>query len=310
MQTLYTSEPLASRLLIYCRERFPLSTYGLMSAIFAFAGLSLASSMRSGHVELSVLPTIGAVLVTLAIFFQLRVLDEYKDRENDALYLPERPVPRGLISFRELFILAFLLALVQLAVCLWAGLYPLMVLLCTWLYMYLMTREFFAPEYLRQKPLLYMFSHMFIMLFIDLLITSFDFGRTGHIPPLLCLFFVASFFNGIAVELGRKIFAPQNQRTGIVSYSQMLGLKPAFLALFVAIAVSQTCLSFACQATHFKCGFFLIFLAFDSLFLFFSIRALSSYESAAKDNFVIEKTASNLANLAVLTGYLLVILKG
>lgn len=305
MQTLHTAKPLANRLFIYCRERFPLSTYGLMSSIFAFAGLSLASAMRSGHVELQALPTIGAVGVTLAVFFQLRVLDEYKDRENDALYLPERPVPRGLINFRELFSLASILAFVQLAICLWAGLYPLVVLFCTWIYMYLMTREFFAPEYLRKRPLLYMVSHMFIMLFIDLLITSFDFGKTGHIPTLLFFFFVASFFNGIAVELGRKIFAPQNQRPGIVCYSQMLGLKPAFLALFFAIVVSQTCLSFACQASFFKGS---VFVAFDLLFLFFSLRALSSYESAEKDNLIVENTAGNLANLAVLTGYLLVIL--
>lgn len=304
MQSLTT--PLINRLAVYCRERFPLPTFGLMSSLFAVAGLSLASSLRSGHVELHLAPTISAVVVTLGLFFQLRILDEYKDRENDALYLPERPVPRGLISLNELFHLGGAIGILQLAICLYAetsaGFFPLLALLATWFYMYLMTREFFAAEYLKEHPLLYMLSHMFIMLFIDFFITSFDFGKSGQIPPLLIFFYAASFFNGMAVELGRKIFAPLNQRAGIVSYSHLLGLKPAFLVLFVVILLSQLCLTLTGAVGPLKIS---IFAFFDFLFAFATLRALNKLGSQSQ-SLIIEKTSSALANLAVLVGYLLI----
>ena len=304
MQSLTT--PFINRLAIYCRERFPLPTYGLMSCLFAVAGLSLASSLRAGHVELHLGSTVCAVVVTLGLFFQLRILDEYKDRENDAMYLPERPVPRGLVSLKELFLLGAAIGILQLAICLHAfslaGIFPLLALLATWFYMYLMTREFFAPEYLKERPLLYMLSHMFIMLFIDFFITSFDFGKSGHIPSLLIFFYAASFFNGMAVELGRKIVAPQNQRAGIVSYSQLLGLRPAFLVLFAVVLMSQVCLTLTGAIGPLKA---IALAACDLVFAFASLRALNKF-AKQNESTIIEKTAGALANVAVLVGYLLI----
>jgi len=56
--------------------------------------------------------------VCLLMFLQLRIADEFKDAAEDARWRPCRPVPRGLVSLKELrgvFILAALIQLVLLS---------------------------------------------------------------------------------------------------------------------------------------------------------------------------------------------------
>ena len=61
----------------------------------------------------SVLAIVVAVLVLFGFFFQLRVADEHKDNEDDTKYRPERPVPRGLVTLKELRVVAFVVAAAQ-----------------------------------------------------------------------------------------------------------------------------------------------------------------------------------------------------
>ena len=55
----------------------------------------------------------------LLFFLQLRIADEFKDFEDDARYRPYRPVPRGLVTLRELAWVGVGAAAIQLALALW-----------------------------------------------------------------------------------------------------------------------------------------------------------------------------------------------
>ena len=98
---------------IYQRERFPLATHAPLIAAFSFCTLSF-SMLARGHVAL---PSLKAVLVAFAtallFFLQMRIADEFKDAEEDARYRPYRPVPRGLVTLRELAIIAVAAGAVQ-----------------------------------------------------------------------------------------------------------------------------------------------------------------------------------------------------
>jgi 4-hydroxybenzoate polyprenyltransferase len=87
-----------------------------------------------------------------------------------------------------------------------------------------MSREFFVGEWLRRRPVTYLWTHMLIMPLIDLYATACDWLPTrGAPPPGIFWFVVVSFWNGMVVELGRKIRAPEHEEPGVETYSALWG---------------------------------------------------------------------------------------
>ena len=110
---------MTSRWWVYQRERFPVLAHGVLIGAFSFAGVSYPAALRDvgGAPEPRV---VFVAFVTAFLFFlQLRLLDEFKDYEEDAAYRPYRPVPRGLVTLRELGWVGVAAAAVQLALSFW-----------------------------------------------------------------------------------------------------------------------------------------------------------------------------------------------
>src|SRR5262249_47280727 len=141
---------------------------------------------------------------SLVFFFILRVLDEHKDADDDRRYRPELPVPRGLVSLRELRrggIVGASVALLMNALLMPVMLLPLLAV-AGWAT--LMTREFFARRWLRAHASAYLLTHMAILPLMDAYTTGLDWLPTGRHPPEGVLWFLAvTFANGILVEIGR-----------------------------------------------------------------------------------------------------------
>jgi hypothetical protein len=232
-----TALPVLHRLWIYQRERFPLARTALLVAVFSAASINV-----SAHLAARPLPPWSAYavafLAALIFFFQLRACDEIKDADEDARYRPERPIPRGLVTLR--LIVGLGIACVPVALAAAVVVEPLLVmpLALVWLWMSLMTVEFFAPEWLRARPSVYLVSHMLIMPLIDLFVTACEWIRHGGPPAALWLFLVLSFLNGCVLEIGRKIFAPDQERPGVETYSVLLGPRRAILIWCIVVAVA------------------------------------------------------------------------
>jgi 4-hydroxybenzoate polyprenyltransferase len=220
---------------IYQRERFPLLGHAPLVAAFSFSAVAYSSLLRGVTQLPDFTIWLVAFLTSLAFFMQLRIADEFKDIEEDSLYRPYRPVPRGLVSLRELGWVGVLLALLQLGFALW--LFPplLFILLGTWIYLALMSHEFFAREWLKARPITYLWSHMLIMPLIDFYATACDWlvvageVASAAVPNGLFWFLIVSFFNGIVIEIGRKIRAPEDEETGVETYTILWGQKQAVL---------------------------------------------------------------------------------
>jgi len=208
----------------YQKERFPIFAHGPLVIVFC-TSVMLFSALQQKPAEMPELMQIGgAVISTLILFFQLRVADEFKDFETDARYRPHRAVPRGLVTLPELARLAFIGAIIQFAIAIRfdVGLVPFLVGI--WLYVGLMTKEFFAPEWLRSHPVAYLLSHMLIMPLIAFYISAFDWLCTCKVMPSgLGWLLALSFFCGLVLEIGRKIKAPAKERTGVETYSGLWG---------------------------------------------------------------------------------------
>ncbi len=225
--------------LTYQKERFPLIRYSILVSAFAASGLSLSFLLTGGQNPLRIEMFLVAFSVTLLLFFQLRVADEHKDFEYDAIHHPERPVPRGLVSLKELRTLAIAAALFQLTAVLLLSANLIVPLVLAWTYMALMTREFFIGDWLRDHPIIYMLTHMCILFFTDLFITSCHFMVSNIEPPITLLYFLGtSFCLGMVIELGRKIRSPQDETTGTDTYSRLWGRETAVRVWLSAISLS------------------------------------------------------------------------
>ncbi len=231
-----------TRLWLYQKERFPLFKHGLLIVAFSSSAICLSALLRGQEQFPTIAAFIVSFLVLLTLFFQLRVADEFKDADEDAHYRPERPVPRGLISLKELAALGVLAGLLQLVAVLYY--YPalILLLLIVWAYMALMSAEFFVPSWLKARPFLYMASHMLIMPLIDLFATACDWlVQIGHPPEGLIWFLIVSFFNGAIIEIGRKTWAPSMEKKGVESYSSAWGLQKSLVVWGIAILASFAC---------------------------------------------------------------------
>lgn len=240
------------RWLVYQKERFPLVQYGAIVAAFSYSALCVSRMMRGAEGLPDILAFVAAYLCSLILFFQLRVADEFKDHEEDCRCQPERPVPRGLVKLKELAVLGLLGAAIQVVLAFTYQQSLLLPLLLTWLYFALMSVEFFVGDWLKKRPFTYLWTHMLILLFIDIFITAFDWMKGTALPPSgLWLFLAVSFFNGVIIEIGRKIKSIDEEKPGVTSYTSAWGLRPAVFAWLAAIATSG-CLAIA---TASKLGF-------------------------------------------------------
>lgn len=223
----------------YQRERFPVLAHSPLLLAFSFSALSYSSLLR-GAIEWPTPNAIAVAFLTSLLFFlQLRIADEFKDCEEDARFRPYRPVPRGLVTLRELGVIGVLAAATQLSFAL--ALQPLLVvlLLLAWAYLALMSVEFFARDWLKQRPLTYMWTHMLIVPIVDYYATACDWFAQGHEQPRgLLWFLLVSFTNGIVIEVGRKLRAPVDEEDGVQTYTVLWGRKAAVLVWFGAMLVT------------------------------------------------------------------------
>lgn len=227
---------------VYQRERFPLLAHGPLILAFSFSAASYSSLVR-GTAPPAFAAVSVAFITSLLFFLQLRIADEFKDAEEDARYRPYRPVPRGLVTLAELHRIGLAGALLQLLLAL--ALEPRLVVLLAvvWLYFALMSKEFFAREWLKARPFTYLWTHMLVMPLIDIYATACDWLVAGaDSPPRgLAWFVAASFFNGMVIELGRKIRAPDDEEEGVETYTSVWGRTKAVSIWLLALGATLAC---------------------------------------------------------------------
>ena len=235
-------EPFARRWWIYQRERFPIFAHGALIAAFSFSAVAFSALLRGEPTLPAPRVLLVAFLNSFLSFLQLRLADEFKDFEEDRRFRPYRAVPRGLVTLRELGWLWLLTGFVQALLALWLDARLLGLLVINWTYLALMSREFFVRDWIKRRPITYLWTHMLIMPLIDFYATACDWLPTAGRPPQgLFWFVIVSFFNGVVIEVGRKIRSPDREEVGVATYSALWGMKRAtgvWLALMVVTAGS------------------------------------------------------------------------
>jgi 4-hydroxybenzoate polyprenyltransferase len=224
------------RWIVYQRERFPLAGHAPLVAAFSVSAVSFSHLLRRQEGWPGGKSLIIAFVTALLFFLLLRISDEFKDFDDDSRYRPYRPVPRGLVTLRELAWIGLGAGAIQLALALWLAPGLVWLLLLAWGYLAIMSREFFVPDWLKARPSIYLASHMVIIPLIDLYATGCDWLVAGLSwpPDGLYLFLLVSFFNGIVVEVGRKIRAPEDEERGVETYTAVWGRRRAITVWLLA----------------------------------------------------------------------------
>ena len=261
---------------IYLNERFPLGKNSLFVLIFTLSGYIYAGLLYNSKIIKSILskevnrvplfwgkeidkvPIIWYKLFPLFIiifmfFFQLRITDEFKDYEEDLKYRPYRPVQRGIISLKALGKIGIATIIIQIILAHVINPKLIYFMLLVWVYMFLMTKEFFIKNWLTERILIYALSHVVIMIFITLVIVK----GTGYILEShfletlylsleryeknifigLIPLFALNYLNGIVLEIGRKTRKANEEEYGVQTYSKLWGRKKAVFILCILYAI-------------------------------------------------------------------------
>lgn len=235
---------------IYQKERFPLFQHGPLVAAFSSCAVAYSSMLTT---TAPAWPAFVVAFITCLLFFlQLRIADEFKDAEEDARYRPYRAVPRGLVRLRELGWVFVMSCTIQLTMALLYEPWLVVVLVIAWSYLALMSVEFFARDWLKSKPITYLWTHMLIMPIVDFYATACHWLPLDENPSRgLGYFLAASFCNGLVIELGRKLRQPAGEEEGVPTYSKLWGLKKAAWVWFACLTATGSFAVLSAQKINF-----------------------------------------------------------
>ena len=280
---------------IYLNERFPLGKNSFFVLIFTLSGYIYTSLLYNSKIitpilskevnrvsllwdkEIDKVPMIWYKLLPLFIiifmfFFQLRITDEFKDYEEDLKYRPYRPVQRGVISLKTLRKIGIATVIIQIILAHIINPKLIYFMLLVWIYMFLMTKEFFIKNWLTERILIYALSHVVIMIFITLVIVK----GTGYIlqdyfsETLYLLLekyeknifigliplFALNYLNGIVLEIGRKTRRTDEEEHGVQTYSKLWGRKKAVVVLSLLFVIEYFLVILGLAHTYEKYFFF------------------------------------------------------
>jgi 4-hydroxybenzoate polyprenyltransferase len=233
--------PLSRRLLAWAGERFTLANAALFLPLYLIALLCGKALTRGGALSLSAADFAG-FLGAWAFFLMLRVFDEHKDYELDAVNHPDRVLQRGLVTLDHLKAVGVVAIATQLAVSLIAdgGLGETTIWWClTMGWSALMAKEFFARKWLVRRPVLYAFTHMLVMPLAVLWWAQIGAGGAG-LPTRAAWLGAFGFLIGATVEVARKTNAPADERRGVDSYTKSLGIYGTVGALVALLAAAAS----------------------------------------------------------------------
>ena len=261
---------------IYLNERFPLGKNSFFVLIFTLSGYIYTGLLYNSKIitpilskEINRVPLLGGkgidkvpiiwykllplFIIIFMFFFQLRITDEFKDYEEDLKYRSYRPVQRGIISLKILRKIGIATVIVQIILAHVINPKLIYFMLLVWIYMFLMTKEFFIKNWLTERILIYALSHVVIMIFITLVIVK----GTGyilqdHFSETLYLLlekyeknifigliplFALNYLNGIVLEIGRKTRRADEEEHGVQTYSKLWGRKKAVIILSLLFVI-------------------------------------------------------------------------
>ncbi|MEE9355349.1 MAG: UbiA family prenyltransferase [Methylococcaceae bacterium] len=211
---------LGTRWWIFVQERFPLGEH-LVSILFLVLANAivairfLETTMNPGNIVI-------ALIVSLLFFFRLRCFDEVKDFDIDNSINQDRPLPRGLLTVKQVKEMFVCLTLLEIGLVSLIGSPAVVVHLLAVAYSYLMYKEFFIGKYLSPHLTTYAVTHTFVSVLVGYSIYAQVLNRElWFMPKALLIFGFCNWALFNLFEFARKTYAKDEEREGIDTYSSL-----------------------------------------------------------------------------------------
>lgn len=259
-----------ARMTIYLKEMFPLSA--IVGSILTAFAVQLAYlrlyDVKPENYFLLIIP--GIVLTAISLL--IRIMDEFKDYQDDLTNFPSRPLPSGRVKKSDLMnlavicvVLVIFLSLSSFKLLSWA--------LITLGFTFLMLKWFFIESIMRKSLPLAFISHHPIVLFnftyvliaCTQMYPVIDLTKAYFILPI-CLIFTNW-------EIVRKIRSPQDE-TAYTTYSKIFGARPAILIALSLQFIFNSTMIFILQKFQSPMWLFGFFIAFSMALMIPSITFL------------------------------------
>ncbi len=241
----------------YQKERFPVIVYGIyilsiVIAVFCFCNY-LAPNLYEIILEKTKNASVGTKVYTLNYyklipmfivaflqFLMVRIIDEFKDYDEDCKYRPYRPVPRGLVTLKELKVLFIICLILQVIITFLINPASIFFLIIVWIIFALMSKGFFIKKFLDKHILIEVLFDELLMPVLVLYLASFVYYIDYHnIWKLLIMSYIISWI----VEIARKVRCKEDEEKGVKTYTAVFGIKKAVAILFILetlLAIMQT----------------------------------------------------------------------
>lgn len=225
----------------YQKERFPIMVYGLymfciVFAVFCFSNYigkmyydTLIFAVDPGPYKIEYIKLIPMFIVAFLQFLMVRIVDEFKDYEEDCKYRPYRPVPRGLVTLKELKVLFIICVILQIAITVIFNREGLILLGLVWIFFAIMSKGFFIKKFLDTHILAEVALDEILMPILVLYLSSFIYIDYSNIWILLLISYVISWI----VEIARKVRCKEDEEEGVRTYTAVFGIGKAVLILAI-----------------------------------------------------------------------------
>lgn len=220
---------------IFIKERFEPASHFTMIIVFLLVHVLIAKSIL--RIEINNFSVFLLFIGTSAFYFKLRLYDEVKDFELDQVINPTRPLPRGLLNHRDMYLGMVICILLEASIFATQGQDSFKSIVITILYSLIMYKEFFIKEKIRPHLTTYAILHTIVTSFLSIAIFSF-LSKESFIRLIVtkeCLYFaLANWLLFNIFEFGRKTFAISEERQNVDTYSSLFGKTGA-----VILVISQ-----------------------------------------------------------------------
>lgn len=223
---------------IYQKERFPIIAYGLYCFCLVFGTFCFCMSLNkkeylfsaeNANFEINYYLLIPLFIVSFLQFLMVRIVDEFKDYEEDCKYRPYRPVPRGLITLKELKVLFIICAFLQVIITIMIRPKSLVLLGVVWLFFAIMSKVFFIKIFLDK--------HILVEVLLDELLLPIT---VIFLSSFMCKFNLLSMWKFLAmtyiiswiIEIARKIRCKEAEENGVKTYTAVFGILKATMLLW------------------------------------------------------------------------------
>lgn len=283
----------------YQKERFPVLTYGLycfcvVFGTFCFCNFVAKNDVAPESYTINYYLLIPMFIVALLQFLMVRVVDEFKDYEEDCKFRPYRPVPRGLITLKELKLLFIICVILQVIITLIVNPISIVFLILVWTFFAVMSKGFFIKNFLGKHILLEVTLDEFLLpisvLFLSSFITyvnitysNYTYLSISELLPFLVISYIVSWI----IEIARKIRCKEAEETGVKTYTAVLGIPKATLLVWI---LETILLIVICWVIKIKIYIIIIFAIISIINILFIV----------KQNKLLSKSVEYMADIYVM----------